>query len=295
MLWVIDLDSSSDLPSLLPRPFTLTEVKNKSSPAVSTTYLQILRSPVRPHSILQLKGTLLSMRIRAPRTPNPASTEDTRFNSLTHGAASRQTFLRGENPEDFFNLLYDTHRYYKPSCVLHAELVTNLAEAHWRLKRCQQAFITFEEFLYEFKPNSVKWSDSDHHQLHLLPATRLTPNAPSSAPSRMSAPSPKTPNVPANGNNCTNKQKQKFELQRQKFEAAQAREKQIAVTRAARQNYAANKAVTEIRCAKNAVSSPSNSSQSPAPMESIAVIQPKTALTESKTLIERGEAVVLAT
>ena len=223
------------------------------------------------------------MRIRAHKTAHLASTLEPRLNSLTHGAASRQTFLPNENPKDFFNLLYDTHCYYKPSCALHAEFVTNLAEAQWHLKRCRGAFQTFEEFLYEFQPDSVKWTEEDHHRLHLFAryqtqAERTLQRALSNvrAVTKDAERSRKWEQLYEN-------EKQKFDLQLRKFEAAQAREKRAAAARETRQNNTVNKEVIEIRSVKNAVSSPQDSPQKPVPAEPAASVPTQTHPPESNT------------
>ena len=59
------------------------------------------------------------------------------------------------------------------------------------------------------------------------------------------------------------RQKEKLEMTRQRFLAAQAREKRTAETYEARKIAAANKAVIAIRSAKNAVSSPTTSALPP--------------------------------
>ena len=191
-------------------------------------------------------------------TPNPASTANTRFNALNHGAAARQLFILGENPDDFYALLHDTHRYYKPVSMEQAELVTDLTEARWRLSRCKRAHSANEVSHYSAKPDSPDWTEEEMTRLHrfdryLTTAERSYQRALTNVRS-MHRDNLRT----SQWKQLHELQKQKFDLQRQKFEAAQAREKRVIETQEARQAHAANKAVTEIRSAKNAVSSPTN-------------------------------------
>ena len=65
---------------------------------------------------------------------NP-STISTRFNGLKHGAASKELFLPGENPDEFFALLDDSFRYYKPVSLEQSQLIKDLTEARWQLER----------------------------------------------------------------------------------------------------------------------------------------------------------------
>ena len=228
------------------------------------------------------------MRTFAPRHPNPASTASAHLNSLTHGAASRQTFLRGEDPQEFFTLLEDTHRYYKPSCILHSEFVSNLTEAQWRLRRCRTPSPPSKISSTKPNPAVVAWTAADHHQLNLL--LRYQTQAERTLQRALSNVRAVTKDAARSRQweQYHDQQKQKFELQRQKFEAAQARATRLAATREAPQNHAANKEVTEIRSAKNAVSSPQELAAAAPETPNSEQTTPPTPL-ESESLTQNGE------
>ena len=130
----------------------------------------------------------------------------------------------------------------------------------------------------KLKPSSVAWTAADHHQLNLL--LRYQTQAERTLQRALSNVRAVTKDAERSRQweQYHDQQKQKFELQRQKFEAGQAREKRIAATRHARENHAANKAVTEIRSAKNAVSSPPN----------VAAIAPEIVITARSRPIKSG-------
>ena len=188
-------------------------------------------------------------------TFNP-STVTTRFNGLSHGAASKELFLPGENPDEFFALLDDSFRYYKPVSLEQSELIKDLTEARWQLERRQRVHAEYSKHLHDAKPSATDWTGDDLNRLHrfdryLTQAERSLQRALTNV-RFMHAENIRT----TKWKEHHERQKEKLEMQRQRFEAAQAREKRIAETYEARQNAAANKAVIAIRSAKNAVSSP---------------------------------------
>ena len=197
-------------------------------------------------------------------TFNP-STISTRFNGLKHGAASKELFLPGENSDEFFALLHDSFRYYKPVSLAQSHLIQDLTEARWQVERRKRIHAEYSKHLHTAKPSSVNWSEADLNRLHrfdryLTQAERSLQRALTNV-RHMHAENART----TKWKEHHERQKQKLEMQRQRFQAAQAREKRIAETYEARKAASANKAVTEIRSAKNAISSPSKSTPPPAP------------------------------
>jgi hypothetical protein len=198
------------------------------------------------------------------QTPaNSASTAQTRFNSLTHGATSKEFFIPGENPADFEALLYDNHRHYKPATLQESDLVKDLTEAHWFLRRCQRAHAANEYDLYTAKPDVTHWIEADFNQLNRFDRYKASAER-SLQRALKNALTIRREKVKAyQWQQLHELQKQKLELKRQKFELAQAREKRIAELHEIRKINAANKGVTEIRSAKNAVSSPAKTAFEP--------------------------------
>ena len=213
-------------------------------------------------------------------TFNP-STISTRFNGLNHGAASKELFLPGENPDEFFALLDDSFRYYKPVSLDQSQLIKDLTEARWQLERRKRVHAEQSKHLHAAKPSPLDWTGEDLNRLHrfdryLTQAERALQRALTNV-RFMHAENIRT----TKWKEHHERQKEKLEMQRQRFEAAQAREKRVAETYEARKNAAANKAVIAIRSAKNAVSSPA---KSPLPAPTNAQTEPRASASGSSTV-----------
>jgi hypothetical protein len=196
---------------------------------------------------------------------NP-STAHTRFNSLKHGAASKQLFIPGEDPSAFMAELQENFRYYKPVTEQQAALVEGATIAHWHLARVQRVHSENEFDHYTAKPDVVDWNDQDMDRLNKF--DRYKTQAERSFQRALH-------NLLAfhkeNVRTCQWQQllelrKQKFELQRERFELAKTREARLAAKSQNKEPGAANKPDSEIRSAKNAVSSPSQNTPEP-PLE----------------------------
>ena len=98
-------------------------------------------------------------------TFNP-STISTRFNGLKHGAASKELFLPGENPDEFFALLDDSFRYYKPVSLEQSQLIKDLTEARWQLERRRRVHNEYSKSLHDTKPFATDWTDDDLNRLN---------------------------------------------------------------------------------------------------------------------------------
>ena len=97
-------------------------------------------------------------------TPGPSfnpSTANTRLNALKHGVTSNELFIPGEDPAEFLALLQDSFRYYKPACAQQAKLVEDATMAQWRLDRVQRVFGENEYNHYTAKPDVADWTDQD--------------------------------------------------------------------------------------------------------------------------------------
>ena len=213
----------------------------------------------------------------APQTEsfNP-STVNTRFNGLKHGAASKELFLHGENPDEFFALLDDSFRYYKPVTSQQAELIKDLTEARWQLNRRRRVHDEHSKRLHDTKLFVKDWNDDDMNRTHRFDRY-LTQAERSLQRALANVRSMHTENVRSSKwKQLHELQKQKFELQRQKFELAQAHERRRQEIHETRKSHAANKTVIGIQSAKNAVSSPSKAAPDPAQSASRAVpfVQP---------------------
>ena len=193
---------------------------------------------------------------------NP-STAQTRLNSLKHGATSKQLFIPGEDPEAFLSMLQENFRYYKPVTEQQARLVEDATTAHWHLARVQRVLNENEFNHYSAKPDVIDWSNQDMDRLNKF--DRYKTQAERSLQRALH-------NLLAlNKENVRSRQwqqlhelrKQKFEIQRERFELSQAREARLAAKSQIRENNVANKADSEIRFAKNAVSSPPKTPQNP--------------------------------
>ncbi len=76
------------------------------------------------------------------------------LNSLKHGATSRQLFVTGEQPQEFYKLLAESFESHKPDTTEDSALVTDAVLARWYLWRRQRAHAKreFEIFEESMKP-----------------------------------------------------------------------------------------------------------------------------------------------
>ena len=206
--------------------------------------------------------------IETTEKPNP-STVQTRFNGLTHGATSKQTFIPGENPDDFYAMLYDCHRHHKPATIQESELVTNLVEAQWRLARVQRAHGENEYKFYTGDKSPETWTAEDMNHLNRFDRYKTSAERTLQRALANVLTIHRQKTRAHQWEQLHELQKRKFELQRQKFELAQAREQRMAELREIRQSKAANKGVSEIRSAKNAVPSATKATPAEPPNENL--------------------------
>ena len=193
---------------------------------------------------------------------NP-STAQTRLNSLQHGATSKQLFIPGENPEAFLSMLQENFHYYKPLTEQQAALVEDATIAHWHLARVQHVHNENEFNHYTAKPEIVDWTDQDMDRLNKF--DRYKTQAERSLQRALA-------NVLAfHKENIRSRQwqqlhelrKQKFDIQRERFELAKASEARLAAKSQTREKGVANNTDNEIRFAKNAFSSPQKNTPEP--------------------------------
>ena len=206
---------------------------------------------------------------------NP-STAQTRLNSLKHGATSKQLFIPGEDPEAFLSMLQENFRYYKPVTEQQAALVEDATISHWRLARVQRVHSENEFNHYTAKPDVIDWNNQDMDRLNKF--DRYKTQAERSLQRALY-------NLLAfHKENVRTRQwqqlhelrQQKFAIQRERFELAKAREARLAAKSQNNETGAANKADSEIRSAKNAVSSPPKNKPEPPQSESTNAAQTQT-------------------
>ena len=194
----------------------------------------------------------------SPAPANP-STANTRLNGLKHGATSKQLFIPGEDPAAFMEMLHENFRYYKPVTTQQAALVEDATTAQWHMARVQRAHGENEFNHYTAKPEVADWNNQDLDRLNKFDRYHTQAQR---ALQRALA------NVRAfHKDNLRSRQwqqlhelrKEKFELQRERFELSKAREQRLAAKSQNCEISVANKADSEIRFAKSAVSSPSHS------------------------------------
>ena len=209
---------------------------------------------------------------------NP-STASTRLNSLKHGATSKQLFIPGEDPEAFLSMLQESFRYYKPVTEQQAALVEDATIAHWHFARVQRVHSENEFNHYTAKPDVIDWNNQDMDRLNKF--DRYKTQAERSLQRALHN------LLTFHKENVRSRQwqqlhelrQQKFEIQRERFELAKAREARLAAKSQNSETNAANKADSEIRSAKNAVSSPQNNAPDAPKSDSKPAPQPQTAPT----------------
>ncbi len=90
------------------------------------------------------------------------------MNHLTHGAASESLFIAGEDPAEFDALLKDGFDTYSPATEDDARLIGDFARARWFLTRRQRIHSTWEFELHNRQPDPSQWTREDMHQLNLF-------------------------------------------------------------------------------------------------------------------------------
>ena len=90
------------------------------------------------------------------------------LNALTHGGTSQRMFIPGEDPTLFDTLMDEAFELYKPSTTADAGLVTDSVHARWVLWRRQRAHTNLEYDLHEKHPETLDWTAEDYHSLELL-------------------------------------------------------------------------------------------------------------------------------
>ena len=187
-------------------------------------------------------------------TPNPASTAETRFNSLTHGASAKELFITGEDPAEFDKLLESSFRYYKPTSDSEAELITDLAQARWIFNRRRRIADQMDYHLHTTKPDPIDWTTADlnnssRFDRYVTTAARAHQRALNNV-CRM-----RRDNLRTNQwKQLHELKKQKFAMQAERLEMAKAREKRVAENHEIRKSFWSPK--TKVICRHPALQNP---------------------------------------
>ena len=173
-------------------------------------------------------------------------------------------------------MLQESFRYYKPVTEQQAALVEDATIAHWHFARVQRVHSENEFAHYTAKPDVIDWNNQDMDRLNKF--DRYKTQAERSLQRALH-------NVLAfHKENVRTRQwqqlhelrQQKFAIQRERFELAKAREARLAAKSQNSEIGAANKADSEIRSVKNAVSSPQNNAPDAPKSDSKPAPQPQT-------------------
>ncbi len=156
------------------------------------------------------------------------------LNHLTHGAASDSLFIAGEDPAEFDALLKDGFETHQPSTEDDGRLIGDFARARWLLTRRQLIHSTWEVELHKRQPDPTQWTPEDLHKLNLF--DRYQTQAERAFKRSLD-------NVRAIRKAAFNEQRrldlldlqrQRFQLQRDRFEFAQQKQARIVARQEAR-------------------------------------------------------------
>jgi hypothetical protein len=125
----------------------------------------ILRAEKKRMSELKKPG-----RATGPRTPEGKAKSSQ--NSTTHGCCSKKPLIKGENAEEFNELLEDWKDDYRPRHKSVRELVEQAAVAQWVLKRNTNRYHELEESLQEKK--ALEWTEEEHKKMERFIRYRTT-------------------------------------------------------------------------------------------------------------------------
>ena len=84
------------------------------------------------------------------------------LNRLTHGLRSSITILRDEDPAEYEATVQSWLDIYEPQDRKEDELVHEIIQAHWQLKRCRRRL---EEVEFNLPGNAWNWTD-EHQKLY---------------------------------------------------------------------------------------------------------------------------------
>ncbi len=99
-----------------------------------------------------------------PRTE--AGKETSSRNAVKHGCCSNETLmLPTENIEDFKALEANWFQSYSPVDDLEADLLDQIVQADWFLRRATRTLARIETQIFTESPDPITWSDSQHQAI----------------------------------------------------------------------------------------------------------------------------------
>jgi hypothetical protein len=101
-------------------------------------------------------------RSTGPRTETGKSNSS--MNRLDHGLRSEKTILRDEDPAEYEATVQSWLDIYQPQDRKEDELVHEIIDAHWHLKRCKKRL---EEVEFELPGNAWNWT-GEHQKLYAI-------------------------------------------------------------------------------------------------------------------------------
>jgi hypothetical protein len=150
------------------------------------------------------------------------------LNGLKHGATSQMLFLPNEQPQDFYALLAESFETHQPSTIEYAALVTDTVLARWYLWRRQRAHYRREYELYnEFEmvdsPTQVQLKELETFDRYCTSAERKLDRALTTLQR-----SKKTALDQQKWLSQLDSQKQRFDLDLQRFELRREQDARLA-------------------------------------------------------------------
>jgi hypothetical protein len=109
-------------------------------------------------------------RATGPKTPEGKAKSSQ--NATKHSCCSKKPLIKGENAEEFNELLEDWKDDYRPRGKSTRELVEQAAVAQWVLKRNTNRYHELEESLQERK--ALEWTEEEHKKMERFIRYRTT-------------------------------------------------------------------------------------------------------------------------
>jgi hypothetical protein len=82
-------------------------------------------------------------RVNATRSTGPSDTSNTRFNSMSHGLAGKQTVIRGESQQEYDTFAAKLRKDLTPRSAIEGVLADRVIAAAWRLQRFTRVETSF--------------------------------------------------------------------------------------------------------------------------------------------------------
>ena len=113
-------------------------------------------------------------RSKSPGPKTPAGKRKSSKNSTTHGCLSSEKILPGESQDEYDALWQEWLDKYEPADNLDLDLLRQLVDCAWRLRRSERTLTQVEAALLAQNLDASQWTGEDVKRLQLMQRYRTT-------------------------------------------------------------------------------------------------------------------------